>query len=114
VALSAFASAADAARFLATNPNYDAHRTADPAAGFLEVFDLGEVADAGTGWVYREDGDPPAVHTQGIARIGRVVVEVALFHRPGATMIPQVRQVVDDLRARLPGSEAATPSPAPD
>jgi hypothetical protein len=112
VALSTFASDADAARFLETNPNYDAARQADPAKGYLEVFDLGEISDAGSGYVLQEAGDPPSDQTHGFARIGRVVIEVALFQQAGAKRISETRQIVDDLRARLPQSTpTATPEP---
>lgn len=119
VALSMFETGTEATRFLDTNPNFDEDREEpEPEEGVLEVFDLSEVSDEGTGHVFREEGDPPVEHTQGIARIGRYVIEVTLFHRPGLNRIADTRHVVDDFRARLPQNSdqgrAQTPTATPD
>ena len=84
---------------------YDAGRKPDPREGLLKVFDLAGVADAGSGSVFVEDVNRPrqeALHnTNGVARIGRLVVEVVLFHDGGEDVIPETRRVVGDLRLRM-------------
>ncbi len=101
VALSLFATADDAEEFLGKNPNYDEKREEDPEGGILKVFDLSDVADEGTGVDYREAGEPPSLHTSGIARIGRVIVEVALFHGIVGDRITQTREVLSTIRGRI-------------
>ncbi len=105
VALSLFATETDAVRFLATNPSYDESRKPNPQEGLLKVFDLADVADAGSGSVFVEDVNRPrqaALHnTNAVARIDQLVVEVVLFHDAGEDLIPETRRVVGDVRSRM-------------
>jgi hypothetical protein len=102
VTLALFDTEAAAATSLKGNINYKRDRKVAREKGVLTVFTLTDLADAGNGLVYREPGEPPSRHTIGIARIGRLVLEVVLFHGPGEDRVAAVRQVVERLRGRLP------------
>jgi hypothetical protein len=102
VSLALYATEHAAVKALKGNLNYKEHRKVETDKGVLEVFSLTDLADAGNGLVYREGGDPPGHHTIGIARIGRIVLEVVLFHGTGEDRIAAIREVVQRLRGRLP------------
>lgn len=97
VALSLFDSVKDAEAFLATNPSYD---PAQPAGtdGFGEVYEIG-AADEGHGWTFTEDGGD--VFGVAIARMDRMVVEVALFGQPAAQYRSDVTAVATAVHDRF-------------
>lgn len=96
VALSLFASVKDAKAFLATNPSYDPAQEAGEN-GFGEVYELG-AADEGHGWTFTEDGGD--VFGGAVARMDRMVVEVALFGQPAAQYRSDVTAVATAVHER--------------
>lgn len=91
-----------ATKALKGNLNYKEKRKVETDKGVLRVFTLKDLADAGNGLVYREPGEPPSRQTIGVARIGRIVIEVALFHGPDTDRIAATRTILERLRGRLP------------
>lgn len=104
ISLALYATEHAAGKALKGNLNYKQKRKVEKSKGVLKVFDLKDLADAGNGVVYREPGAPPSRQTIGVARIGRMVVEVALFHGTSDDRISAVREILERLRERLPRS----------
>jgi hypothetical protein len=97
VALSLFDSVQDAKAFLATNPSYDPTQEAG-TDGFGEVYEV-PAADEGRGWTLTEDGGD--VFGGAVARMDRMVVEVALFGQPEAEYRSDVTAVAAAVREGL-------------
>lgn len=106
VALSLFASTADAETFLSTNPSFNPNQSPNVNV-FGDLIDFGDLVDEGHGYTFTEDSDgsgPGGTHGGAIVRMDRLVVEVAMFGQTEAEYPADLRAIVGAISESLTDS----------
>jgi len=103
VALSLFESAADAEKFLSTNPSFNPSQQPN-INGYGELVEFGALVDEGHGSTFTEDSDgsgPGDTHGTAIVRMDRMVVEVAMFVQTETEYPASLRAIVGAISESL-------------